>query len=291
MPRTTAWSNRFYLPAILLSITVVFAETNAAGPMKEPRQTAIVAPLTVASANAEDRSLGVSLADLIAISLAERGRLSIVDRRKLLEVLRERKLTEAGLVDPATAAPLGKILAADLVVAGSVAMTDDSVRAVVTMISVEGQQIVGTVTVEGARKELDKLALELSAKAAGLAGVSVPALKPEEIDDSPVGRLHLMRGIALYYADNPDQAIVSLLQAVRLDPRLVEARLWIARCYLQLHEPEHARVELIQLEKNPAAASLADQVAKLKADCDANKVRPVEKSRDGKPAESGPARK
>ena len=55
---------------------------------------------------------------------------------------------------------------------------------------------------------------------------------------------------------------------MRLDPRLQEARLWIAKAYLRQGEIAHARAELALLTGNPAAQGLAPEVQRLRAECD-----------------------
>jgi tetratricopeptide (TPR) repeat protein len=159
------------------------------------------------------------------------------------------------------------LLLAELVVAGSVVESAGKLRCTVYVIAVDGQRIVGSVQIDGTHDDLNHRFLELSTKVAALAGIQLPPIKPEQLDDSPVGRLHLMRGISLYYANNTDRAIVSFLRAVQFDPRLQEARLWIAKAYLRQGEKEHARIELERLARNPAASPLLEQVNLLLAEC------------------------
>jgi TolB-like protein len=231
-------------------------------------RVAVVAPLHFATNSPDDRALGASITEVLAIALADHKSLAVVERRQLTSVLQEQKLAASGLVDPATAARVGKLLAADLVVSGSIVEADGKLRYAVQVIAVNGQTIVGSVTVDGTRKDLERSLLDLSSKVAALAGVKLPAIRPEDLDDSPVGRLHLMRGVSFYHANNDDQAIAYCLRAVRLDPRLQEARLWIARAYLRQHDVAHARAELKLLQRNPdAARQWAGQIEPLLAEC------------------------
>jgi TolB-like protein len=235
-------------------------------------RVAVVAPLHFATTNPEDRALGASIGEVLAIALADHQSLTVVERRQLASVLQEQKLAVSGLVDPATAARVGKLLAADVVVAGSIVEAGGKLRYVVQVIAVNGQTVVGSVTVEGTRKDLERSLLDLSSKVATLAGVKLPSIRPEDLDDSPVGRLHLMRGVSFYHAHNDDQAITYCLRAVRLDPRLQEARLWIARAYLRQHEVAHARAELKLLQRNPdAARQWAGDIEQLLTECAAPK--------------------
>ena len=235
-------------------------------------KAAVVAPLHVGTDKSEDKQLGEAIGEVLAIALADQKQMVVVERRKLAKLLEEQKLALSGLVDPATAARVGKLLTADVVVAGSIVELAGKLRAVVYVVAVDGQRVLGQVQVEGTRKEFDRAVWELSGKVAALAGVKLPEFKPEELDDSPVGRLHLMRGISFYYANNHDQAIVYCLRAVQLDPRLQEARLWIAKSYLAQGEKEHARAELKRLAQNPAAKHLAEEVQRLLSQCETTRA-------------------
>jgi TolB-like protein len=230
-------------------------------------RVAVIAPLHTDRATLESRRLGESISEILAVALSDQKRLAVVDRSRLAEVMQEQKLALSGLVDPATAVRVGKLLAAEIVVAGSLLEDQDQLRGTIQVIAVDGQRVLGSVAIDTPRATLVNSILPIATRVAALAGVKLPALKEEELDDSPVGRVHLMRGIGLYYANNPDLAIASCLRAVQLDPRLVEARLWIARSYLRQGEKGHARAELNLLSRNPASKQLAKQVQQLFAEC------------------------
>ncbi len=282
-----------YVPSLLLCIPLAAGEVLAQPPPEAaarpepaarnpateapalpPARVAVVAPLHIASPNVADRELGESLGEVLAVALADQKNLVVVERQKLKSVLQEQKLGISGLIDPATAAKVGRLLLAELVVAGSVVESAGKLRCTVYVIAVDGQRIVGSVQIDGTHDDLTHGFLELSTKVAALAGIQLPPIKPEQLDDSPVGRLHLMRGISLYYANNGDLAIVSCLRAVQFDPRLQEARLWIAKAYLRQGEKEHARIELERLARNPAASPLLQQVKQLLAECGSRATDP-----------------
>jgi TolB-like protein len=244
-----------------------------AAPVHAGGRVVVVAPLHMKTDD-QDATLGESLGEILAVALADQKNVVVVDRQKLAQVMQEQKLSLSGLIEPATAARVGKLLLAELVVAGSIVESEGKLRYAIHVITVDGQRVLGSAQCDGTRKDFDRAALELSSRLAAIAGVKLPPIKPEELDDSPVGRLHLMRGISFYYANNPDQAIVNCLRAVQLDPRLQEARLWIARSYLRQNEKEHARAELKLLARNPAAVPLVPQVQQLLKECGPEPTEP-----------------
>jgi TolB-like protein len=213
----------------------------------------VVAPL---HAGPMDARLGEAIGEVIALALADRKDIAIVERPRLEQVLQEQRLSATGFTEPETAARVGKLLQADLVVAGSLVETGATIRGSIQVVTVATQQLVGTAAIDAPRDQLAARLLPVAARVAELVGVKLPPLTEQELDDSPVGRLHLMRGIGFYHANQPDQAIVSCLRAVQLDPRLQEARLWIARSYARLGETSHARRELQTLERAPAPIAM-----------------------------------
>lgn len=251
-----------------LAFALLVGGATAGAEPPRPARVAAVAPLHVAASDPGLRRLGESLGEVLAVALADRKGMTVVDRGKLADVLAEQKLGLSALVDPGTAAGVGRLLGADVVVAGTIAEAGGKLRYAVHVVAVDGRRVLGAAEVDGTRDDPGRVALVLAARVAAIAGADLPPTRPEDLDDSPVGRLHLMRGISSYYADDPDRAIASCLRAVQLDPRLQEARLWIARAYLARGEAAHARAELRRLAANPAAKHLSGQVEALSNQCE-----------------------
>lgn len=235
----------------------------------------VVAPPYVASANLHDAVLGDLVGEVMAVALAEDKAVAVVERRNLNLILSEQRLTLNDLTKSDAAATVGKLLSADVVVAGTITPEGHRLHCVYHVIGVEGHAVLGSAEVKGHRDSIETMVLELSSRLGKIAGSSFPEVRPEELDDSPIGRLHLMRGIGLYYSGNLDQAIAYCLQAVQLDPRLYVARLWIARSYLALNEVAHARAELERLQQNPAADNLHAEITQLLAVCNETAKKPT----------------
>ena len=67
-----------------------------------------------------EQRIQIRMADALVTSLVQAGRFDVVERERLDLVMNEQNLHQRGLVDPATAARVGKILGAQLVVFGLV---------------------------------------------------------------------------------------------------------------------------------------------------------------------------
>ena len=103
-----------------------------------------VPPFAVRSADPRLTPLSFALADLITTDLARSGRLSLVERSRLGDVLRELELAATGRVDSATAPRVGRLVSARRLVIGSLDQLpgSDALRLGVRLADVEQ----GTVT-------------------------------------------------------------------------------------------------------------------------------------------------
>lgn len=87
------------------------------------------------------RFLALELADqLVAVS----KKTKFVDRANLQYLLRENKMTEGGLLDPATSKKLGKVAGIDTFIVGTLVVLGDKIRLSVRAIAAETQIIVAS---------------------------------------------------------------------------------------------------------------------------------------------------
>ncbi|MBI4565071.1 MAG: hypothetical protein HY716_10310 [Planctomycetes bacterium] len=95
----------------------------------------------IAVVDFEDKSqygagrLGTSAADQLTTYLVKSRQFNVYDRKDLAKVLDEQKLGQSGIVDPATAARVGKIIAVEYVVIGTISnfgMRTEAVDAIIT---------------------------------------------------------------------------------------------------------------------------------------------------------------
>ena len=97
----------------------VTAERTAANDSL-PARTIGIPPLRVTATDTSLAPLGYGLADMLMTDLAVSSQLQIVDRLRFDALLREIKLTNAGLVDPATAPRVGRLVRARRLVLGNI---------------------------------------------------------------------------------------------------------------------------------------------------------------------------
>jgi hypothetical protein len=250
----------------------VFASAISAAAMpagdaaaQAPNRVVAVAPLHAAGGERSLEALAGSITDVLSSLLAEDPDVTVVERKRLDDVLTEQKLQASVLVDTATAVRLGRLLGADLVVAGSLVPEANAFRLALRVVTVAGNEVRGTVDLPLAKSRVAEDLLALGPRLSTLVDVKITVPTPEQLDDSPLGRMHLLRGISCYTARLPDQAVVHLLRAIRTDPRLIEARIWIARAYLDAGEPEKAKLELARIRSHSAAGRWQTAIDELAA--------------------------
>ena len=88
------------------------------------RRTLAVLPFTVTATDTSLLSLGFGLAEFLSDDLAHSHRLMMVERGRLNELQREVQLTATGMVDPATAARVGRLVTARTLIIGAIDATD-----------------------------------------------------------------------------------------------------------------------------------------------------------------------
>jgi len=102
--------------------------------------------------------LAKGLADFFQHDFSQISSLKVIERDKIDYVLKELELAESGKVDKATAARVGKMLGAQLMVFGSITqLSSKSTRMIVRVVKVETSEIIASVDMEG---KPDYVALE-----------------------------------------------------------------------------------------------------------------------------------
>lgn len=101
-----------------------------------------VVSLTEVGPEAQQRKLGVVVADALLTSLARDHHLPLVERRALAALLDEQALGQSGALDEATAAQVGKLAGARALVVGSVADAGDEFVVTVRAVDAESAALV-----------------------------------------------------------------------------------------------------------------------------------------------------
>jgi TolB-like protein len=106
------------------------------------KTTIAVVEFTDLQGNVTD--LGRFLAEELITRLGDLEKFKVIERQLLAKIIAEQKLSLTGVVDPASAKQLGKILGVDAIVSGSVTNLAQSVRVNARLISTETGEVFAT---------------------------------------------------------------------------------------------------------------------------------------------------
>ena len=107
-------------------------------------------------------ALEVGLQQMLLTELSQNPELRVIERGRLNELTREQGLAEEGVVDPSTAADLGRVVGARYMVIGSFADLFGTMRVDLRVLDVETSEVVATAGTQKPRDETLELLVELA---------------------------------------------------------------------------------------------------------------------------------
>ena len=213
-----------------------FALSAPAGPL------VAVAPFENAAGRKEHEPLVRAVEELICARLSRAARL--VERRRLEAILREQRLALGWAGPEGAALKAGRLLAANYVVLGSVAVMGRKVVIAARAVEVRTGRVVGASKAAGGIERIAALAGRVGDELAGVLRRTGPPPKGLKVEKAPDYHVHWLEGLGLFYMGQYVRAIAKLTKAVRLEPRRPEIRLFLAKAYLAAGLRGHAEVEL-----------------------------------------------
>lgn len=113
-----------YFMRLLLGLCVLAGCWSVAGTAEAARKTVAVMPIESISRSIDARYAAEMMTEELTNALANSGRFEVVERSQLGSVTKEMGFGQTGLVDPATAAEIGKMAGAQYILVGKVTMAD-----------------------------------------------------------------------------------------------------------------------------------------------------------------------
>ncbi|MFZ5980647.1 MAG: CsgG/HfaB family protein [Candidatus Zixiibacteriota bacterium] len=168
------------------------------------------------------------LADFFEADFSRISSLRVVERDKIDFILKELELTKSGAVDAATAAKVGKMLGAQLMIFGSIVQLDDkNTKMLVKAVKVETSEIITSVEKEG-KPDYFKMEKELVTELADKLNLSLnedtrKLIKDAGTESNDAATLYAK---GLYYQDKYDykKAYDYFRQAYEMDQTFAEAK-------------------------------------------------------------------
>jgi len=121
-----------------------------------------VFPLEDLAASGETKGLGDEIAATLTDGLARSGKVRVVERWRLKQILDELKLSASGLIDDQTAVKAGKILGANALLLGSFVKFQSSVKINIRVVKTETGEILSTEKAAGPFSALFELEEKLA---------------------------------------------------------------------------------------------------------------------------------
>lgn len=139
-------------------------------------------------------------------ALVDQNRFRLVERDKLDAILQEQKLSRTKLIDPGTALRLGKLVAAQTILTGSIIETRTGIEIVARMIDTETSDILATSDVYGEVKELPEIgelaegmAVKFHREFPLLDGIVIQRKGNEIFTDMGKGKIKPLRRLIVYH--------------------------------------------------------------------------------------------
>ena len=167
-----------------------------------------------------------AMEELLQSQVSDAEQITLVERARIDQVLKEQSLALSGLVDPATAARVGQLLKADVVVVGRVRPLDGNKRlATVRAVAVADTRVLWSAEAQGDDGALAGQAVSLGAAlSAALRNASGQPTAP--LGATPLRAVkHHERAAALRALGAAEEAATEELLALRHDPALADAEL------------------------------------------------------------------
>jgi hypothetical protein len=189
-----------------------------------------VPPFAATAGDTTLTPLAFALADLVATDLSRSGKVRIVERARLGEVLRELDLTASGRVDSATAPRVGRLVSAERLVFGSIQSMPDgrTLRLGARIGDVERSTLSRAIDATAPLAEILAAEKALVLRLFESLGVQLTPAERAEIEQQPTKNLAALlaygRGMQRYYDGDLRGATREFRDATRLDPAFRDAR-------------------------------------------------------------------
>jgi TolB-like protein len=254
------------------AVAALIAATSAA--RADGKLRLAVMEFTNTSPDRQLDSLGKGLQSMVTTDLAQVASLTLVERARLRDIESELKLGRSALVDPRTAAKLGKLAGASHLVAGSFTVVGDKMRLDGRIFTVADGSVVLAEKIEGDRDAFFELEKTLVKKIVDTVGVKLQAK-----ERGAIARLHttdfeafrdFSNGVALFDDKKYEEAVDALRAAQSRDQdfklatvTLAEYQGIISRLQARADELQTAQSEVQNLEQQKEARDEAEALKKL----------------------------
>lgn len=253
---------------IFCCITAIAGYGEGVVPLKDP--VVYIAGFTDASGSRAWANVETAVRDLLVSAITEKNAVRVVDRDMLDSLLSEQELTLAGLEKSDASAKIGKLLGADRIITGRLITQDETLVVIAHIVDVPTAVIQATCKAQGQIADLLEIVINLATQISRELEIPFDPGVIKNIDVKPVCSLNFLRGLSFYYTGDYNRALFDFMISGDVDPDNYERHYWMARCYIDLEEYQHARVELWHFLKSNPHESRWPEVRQMLDTCEQN---------------------
>ena len=208
-------------------------------------------PVAVAVLNFANRKPGdgwdwaeKALADLLIADLSQCRSLQVLCRERMQLLLDELHLGEGALTRPETGREVGRVAAADQVLAGSFWVDRGILSVELHRVEVRSGRVVRVESAKGPQEDFFAIEKSLARLVLGDLGVPLTDAERRRLEALPALSLPAAKsfyaGLGLYDDGRYEDALAMVRHTCRAAPGHADAHFWRGRLYQQAGEPEHA---------------------------------------------------
>lgn len=189
---------------------------------EQPKQ--VVAVTSFANLNKDPTQdwLSTGIGETLTVKLAQVPSLVVVERMRLAEAMKELQLQDTAVIDPSTAAKIGKVVGAQTIVLGAIQRAGDQLRLTARFVEAETGKISNTAQADGAMKDVFDLQDRLADALLASLDVKVTSEVSEKMKVKPTEDMAAYEaysnGVTSMQAGNYEKAAEELKQATTADP-------------------------------------------------------------------------
>ncbi len=175
------------------------------------------------STSGELDPLQAPLSDMFCATLSQIPEVTLVERARIKEVVKELGLAATGLVDPQTAAKLGQLLGAQRMLVSSFVEMGGILRFDSHLIDTETGRLVGALSVNGPKDDYADLVEKLARQVAAALSVPVPTAGEQVVEaDAPTesweAYTYFEKSMHYHCVGRREQAFEEVLRCLYLEP-------------------------------------------------------------------------
>jgi TolB-like protein len=185
--------------------------------------------------------LRTGLSDMLTADIAASGAVTVVEREKLAEVLKEQELQLSGIVGDEDAVRVGGILAAKRIVYGSFIVMGKSLRVEARLVDTQSAAILGAVSAEGGIDEALALERKIAVGMLNALGIQARAAPSSGGTSRPEAAAAYYRGLAALDSGAYKEAETRFMEASALDPAYAKPQAGLEAAYRFLKDFKRQR--------------------------------------------------